>query len=228
MVIVANTTSPSWDQVVFNGTLQQNIDHFAEIYCLMYPYTLCPPSLFFEILRINALRQEASVWSTERGVDPNHSHTVYDLLYRIETFEPGSWAQEGNCYVEKLLIATIYRSASALYCIMSFQYLDILPNTLEMNSKRSIYGKRLLCDLTTASQSPRLVNFLMWPLTVAGVYAGYRESATQYIIDTQFSMLSRQLGTSNPLKAQAIFRRYWQRAERGWDMCFDRPYAFVT
>jgi hypothetical protein len=160
-------------------------------------------------------------------MDHEHSLKAHDLLTEIEAFSPEDWAQPGENYDDWLLIGTIYQSAVALYCTMSFQSLIILPNSLGMNAMRCIHGNRLLSSLKLAVKSPRLTYFLMWPLTVAGAEAGYRDEATQYWIGKQMSELSRSLGTSSPLKAHAVLRRYWQKGEAGWDECFDRPYVFI-
>jgi hypothetical protein len=161
-------------------------------------------------------------------MDPAHSLKAQDLLTEIESFNPDDWAQPGEHYEEWLQVGAIYQSAVALYCTMAFQSLTILPSTLEMNAMRCIHGDRLLANLRIAMESPRLVKFMMWPMVVAGVESGYRDEATQYWIGKQLSELSRLLGTSSPLKAEAVLRRYWQKEEKGWDECFDRPYVFVV
>lgn len=125
-------------------------------------------------------------------------------------------------------MAAVYQSAIALYCILSLKSLSILPDAPEMNSKRLTYGTHLLQGTRKALQSPRLVKFMIWPLTIAGMEAGYRDSAIQSWIETQLAMLSRRLGTSSPLKARAVLKKYWEKAERGWDVCFDQPNVFVS
>lgn len=163
----------------------------------------------------------------EGEVDPDHSLQAHDILGRIEAFSPEDWAQPGENYEEWLLIGTVFQSAAAVYCTMAFQSLTIIPSTLEMNAMRSIHADRLVERLKAAIKSPRLRMFLIWPLTVAGVEAGFRDDASRYWVAQTFSELSRILGTSSPLKAQAVLRRYWQKEEPGWDECFDRPYVFI-
>jgi hypothetical protein len=194
-----------------------------EIYNLMFPYTLCPPTLFFATFQVSQLRKTVSAMFSSGDMDDGNSLAAHDLLTEIESFSPADWAQPGENYNDWLLIGTIYQSAVALYCIMAFQSLTTLPNSLETNAMRCIYGDRLLYSLKLAVNSPRLTYFLMWPLTVAGAEAGYRDAATQYWIGKQMSELSRGLGSSSPLKAHAVLRRYWQKGEAGWDECFDRP-----
>lgn len=191
---------------------------------MLFPYTLCPPTIYLTIIRISQLRAEAS----SLFPDTSHFLTAHDLLSLIKSFSPEDWAQPGPHFDEWLLIGRIYQSAAALYCTMALQSLTILPSTLEMNAMRSVHGVRLLADLHQALKTPRLTCFVMWPLTIAGVEAGYRDAGTRYWIATRLEDLARLLGTSGPLKSLAVLRRYWEKKERGWDVCFDQPYVFVV
>tara|TARA_R110002003_G_scaffold104_1_gene8188 strand:+ start:2975 stop:3652 length:678 start_codon:yes stop_codon:yes gene_type:complete len=224
---MANTCSPSWDQIEISGTPSQNLSDVRDMYNLIFPYTLCPPALFFDVMRINALRARASAVLFAGEMDPAHALEAQDLLAAVEAFSPEDWAQPGEHYDEWRSIGIVYQAAAALYCTLSLQSLTILPESLEMNSMRAVHGDRLIEGLRAAMKSPRLVSFLIWPLVVAGVEAGFRDGATRYWVGAQLSHLSRRLGTSSPLKAQAVLRRYWQKEEPGWDECFDRPYVFV-
>jgi len=227
IVVMANTCSPSWDQIEMSGTPESNLEIIQSMYNLIFPFVLCPPTLFVDIVRVNQLRQKASPSLFLGDLDPAHCLEAHDLLGNIESFVPEDWAQPGANYDDWLVLGIVYQAAAALYCTMSLQSLTILPNTLEMNSMRVVHGDRLLDGLRKAMKSKRLLHFMMWPLTVAGVEAGYRDSATQYWIEKQFEQQSRTLGTSSPLKAQAVMRRYWQKEQPGWDECFDRPYVFA-
>lgn len=225
---MANACSPSWDQIEISGTIEENIEDVTALYSIMFPFTLCPPELFLAVMRINHLRNKVSASMFVSGdVDASRCLEAHDLLSNIEAFVPEDWAQPGDRYEEWLMIGTIWQTTVALYCTMAFQSLTVLPNSLEMNSMRTIHGDRLLENLKSALRNPRLRNFVQWPLTVAGVEAGYRDQATRYWIETQYSYLSRLLGSSGPLKGQAVMKRYWQKNEPGWDACFDRPYVFV-
>ncbi|KAF2822970.1 hypothetical protein CC86DRAFT_356812 [Ophiobolus disseminans] len=227
IITIANTCSPSWDQLSLSGTPASNVADITAVYDLIFPYTLCPTTLFISILHTNHLRNAAAAVLFTGDFDPNHTMQAHDILASIEAFSPADWAQPGPHFAEWLLVGNIYQSAIALYCTMALQSLTILPNTLEMNAMRSVHGDQLMQSLRQALQSPRLQGFMIWPLVVAGVEAGYRDEATRYWVGREFGNLSRALGTSSPLKAEAVLRRYWQKEERGWDECFDRPYVFV-
>lgn len=227
IVTLANTCSPSCDLIGLDGTFDKTIEDVREIYSLIFPYTLCPPELFFEMLRTNQLRRKTSATMMLCEMDPEHSLEAYDLLGRIEAFVPEDWAQPGPLYDEWLLIGTMYQAAVAIYCTMALQSLTLLPNSLEMNAMRSIHGDRLLKSIKEAIKSPRLTKLVVWPLVAAGVEAVYRGEATRNYIETSLTDLSRALGTSSPLKARAVLRRYWQKGVPGWDECFDRAYVFV-
>jgi hypothetical protein len=225
---MANTCSPPWDQLDIAHNPTCNLSDMEDLYTLIFPYILCPPSLFFTMIRVSHLRSRVSLSLFSGAIDATHTLEAHDLLSSIEAFSPADWAQPGRHYEEWLLIGDIYQSAIALYCTMAFQSLTLFPSTLEMDGMRTVHGDRLLANLRVAMDMPRLVNFMCWPLTVAGVEAGYREEGTRYWIGKQLSELSRLLGTSGPLKSQAVLRRYWQKEEPGWDECFDRPYVFVV
>lgn len=92
---------------------------------------------------------------------------------------------------------------------------------------RAIHGDNLIASLKQALRSPYLQGFMIWPLTIAGVEAAHRNEATRYWVGKSFENLSHVLGTSSPLKAMAVLRRYWGKGDVGWDECFDRPYVFV-
>ncbi|KAH7366665.1 fungal-specific transcription factor domain-containing protein [Pyrenochaeta sp. MPI-SDFR-AT-0127] len=227
IVALANTCSPSWDQIEISKISDDSIDDIIEMYSLMFPYTLCPPVLFFDMLRTNRLRIKASTGLLLCEMDPDHALEAHDLLARIEAFSPEDWAQPGTFYDEWLLIGTMYQSATAIYCTMSLQSLTVLPSTLEMNAMRAVHGGRLLDSLRAALKSSRVTKFIVWPLVVAGVEALYRSEGIRHWIAATLADLSHLLGTSSPLKARAVLRRYWQKGEPGWDECFDRPYVFI-
>jgi hypothetical protein len=224
---MANTCSPSHDQLHLTGTPVQNLANIEAIYDLIFPWTLCPPALFFSLIRINQLRARVSASLFSREIDPRHSLEAHSLLTTIEDFIPIDWAQPGLHYDEWLLIGNTYQSSIALYCILGFQSLAIIPSTPSINSRRTAHANTLLCTLREALTMPRLVNFMMWPLTVLGVEAGYRDAGTRYWIGKRFEELARVLGTSGPLKSLAVLRTYWQKRKPGWEECFDKAYVFI-
>ncbi len=222
----SNSLGPGADQINITGPLEQHIKEVEKVYSLIFPYTLCPPTLFIEIIRINRLRQ-VIVTSPFKDSD-QHTLDAYDILARIEAFAPEDWAQPGDHHKDWQLIGSIYQSAIALYCTMSLQSLDALPTSLEMDTMRTIYGKRLMKSLKAAAESIHLVKYSLFPLVVLGVEAGYHDHPSIKVwIERRLEDHSRMLGTSSPLKARAVLRRYWARAETGWDECFDGPYVFV-
>lgn len=227
IVSLANTCSPSWDQVEISNTAEDITGDIIGIYSLIFPYTLCPPELFTEMLRTNRLRAIASAAVLQCDFNLEHTLEAHDLLTRIDTFSAEEWAQPGTFYTEWLTIGTVYKSAVALYATLSLGSLTVLPPTLAVLDSQTAYGDVLLSNLRVALKAPRIAKFMVWPLIVAGVEAIHRGEATRNWVEASLEDLSRTLGTSYPLKACSILRRYWKGGVSGWDECFDRPYMVV-
>ncbi|KAL1647191.1 hypothetical protein SLS61_007509 [Didymella pomorum] len=226
IVTFSNSLGPAADQISITEPPGQHIEEVERLYSLIFPYLLCPPTLFSEIIRVNRLRWEVSKAPFD---DPSrHTLDAHDILARVEAFEPEDWAQPGEHHEEWQLIGSIYQSAIALYCTMSLQAVGALPDSLEMVTMRSIHGKRLLENLKASTLSRHLKKFSLFPLCVLGVEAGFHDQpSTRIWIERRLEEHSRLLGTSSPLKARAVLRRYWQRKRPGWDECFDGPYVFI-
>jgi hypothetical protein len=222
----ANCCGPPLEHINITEPVEQFVEEVKEMYSMIFPYVLCPPELYLEIIRINRLRKDIATLVLMGG-DPDYTLAAHDLLQRVESFVPEDWAQAGEHHDEWLLVGTVHQSATAVYCTMAMQSLAVLPNSLEMDAMRSIHGERLLAGLRRMLKSARLKRFVLWPLSVAGVEAAYRDERTRYWIECQMLELSRFIGTSSPLKALTVLKRYWQKGVPGWDECFDRPYVFV-
>jgi hypothetical protein len=199
----------------------------SSVYDLIFPYTLCPRELFVEILQINQLRTKASAAMLLYDGDPAHALEAHDLTARIDAFSPEDWAQAGPLYSEWLLLGKIYKAAISLYCSLSLQSLTVLPPSVSMQETQRKKGDALLRSVRNALKSPRTARHMVWPLVVAGVEGIHRGEATRNWIEASLEDLGRLLGTSCPLKACAVLKRYWKSGVAGWDECFDRAYVFI-
>jgi hypothetical protein len=226
IVTFSNTLGPVSRQLNITEPLEQHIKEVEKVYSLVFPYTLCPVTLFIDIIRINRLRQEVALSSFADQYQ--HSLNAQNILARIEGFIPGDWAQAGENQDDWQLIGSIYQSATALYCIMSLQALVALPASTEMNSTRTDHAKHLLENMKAALHLKQLKKIAMFPLCVLGVEAGYHDQQrTRLWIERQLEGHARLLGTSSPLKARAVLRRYWRWKRPGWNECFDEPYVLL-
>jgi len=193
-----------------------------KLYSLILPYTLCPSTLFIEIVRINRLRQQLSL----SPIDKPHQYAevAESILSRIESFGLKEWAQSKEQEDDWQLIASIWQSAIALYCIMSLQAVGILPSTGEMDIMQMRHRDHLSKDLKAATRLKQLKKISTFPLCVLGVEAGYHvQQSTQIWIERQLEEHARLLGSNSPLKAREVLRRYWRRKKTGWNECFDEP-----
>jgi hypothetical protein len=227
IVSLANTCSPSWDQVDISTTADDMTEEMTGVYSLIFPYTLCPPELFTEILQTNQLRAKAAATMWQGNLDPNHTLEAYELLGRIEAFSAEDWALSGTFCTEWLTIGMVHKSAIALYAILSLCSVTVLPLTPSLLDSQTAHGDVLLSNLRTAVKAPRMSKFMVWPLMVAGVEAIHRGEGTWNWIEASLEDLSRTIGTSYPLKACSILKRYWKGGVAGWDACFDRSYVFA-
>lgn len=226
IVTFSNSLGPGTGQINITQPLEQHITEIEKLYSLIFPYVLCPPTLFNEVIRINHLRQE--ILTSPFDDASQHALDAHDILARIEAFIPEDWAQPGEHLSDWQLIGSIYQSTVALYCTMSLQCLDALPSTLEMDTMRTIHGKRLYENLMAKPHSKLIKKLSLFSLCVLGVEAGYHgQQNTRTWIERRLEELSCMLGTSSPLKARTVLRRYWTRGKAGWDECFDGPYVFV-
>jgi hypothetical protein len=98
IVHLGNSYSPSWDQMRISEltSFEQTVEDVVDLYSLVFPYTLCPPELYFDMLRTTELRAMAMV---SGGMDPGLEVEAYEILARVEAFSPGDWAQPGELLV---------------------------------------------------------------------------------------------------------------------------------
>jgi len=222
IVTFSNSLGPASHQISITKPIEQHIEEVEKVYSLILPYTLCPSTLFIEIIRINRLRQQLRLTPI---VDTHQqAQDARSILSRIESFGPRERAQSRDQKDDWQLITSIWQSAIALYCIMSLQAVDIIPSNTEMNRMRMRHRDRLLKDLKAATPLKQLKKISTFPLCVLGVEAGYHvQQSTQIWIERHLEEHARLLGSNSPLKAREVLRRYWRRKKPGWNECFDEP-----
>ncbi|KAI4605007.1 hypothetical protein J4E83_010878 [Alternaria metachromatica] len=227
IVTFSNSLGPATHQISITEPLEQHIQEVEKVYSLILPYTLCPSTLFIEIIRINRLRQELSL--TPIVESHQHAQDARSILSRVESYGPREWAQSRDQEDDWQLIASIWQSAIALYCIMSLQAVEILPSTTGMDIMRMRHRDRLLNDLKAATRLKQLKKISTFPLCVLGVEAGYHvQQSTQIWIERHLEDHARLLGSNSPLKAREVLRRYWRRKKPGWNECFNEPFTTLV
>lgn len=224
---VGNTTSPAHDHVVLAPTLEQELEDAEELYHEIFPYCLCPPPVFFFILRISNLRREASRKLILEEDLTGYPQLAAKLLLQIQEFSVDDWAQPDFDHEDWVLIGSAYKHASAVYCIMSLQALALLPDDERTNTKLATHGDLLAMFLKKVLVNPRVQRFINWPLCVAGVEAGHRGDARRRWIENSCSDMARLLGNNAPLNLLRILKKYWDSGNLGWEECFPKPYAFM-
>jgi hypothetical protein len=230
VVVYANCSSPAGTQVFTNPSVEDFLSEIDEMYSELFPYGLCPPSLFHELVRINYLRYEASQALLNYDDVSDLSLRAQECLARIEAFTPHDWAQPGANFDQWLTIGSIYKHSLAVYCIMSLSSLTLLPFVSLSPSMRktlSSHGTLLLHHLKPATSMIAFRRHLAFPLLVAGVEAIYRSESERCWLEEALTELGQVTGASAPLKTRALLRRYWQRKEPGWEECFTQPYGLI-
>ena len=227
VIVSSNSTSPADDQVVLAPTLKDELDNVEELYHELFPYCLCPPPVFFYIIRVSHLRREASQVLVLGDDLTDLILLATDLISQIESFEVKDWAQPGDDYDDWFAIGSAYKHAVGVYCIMSLQSLGLLPFTLEMNTRLERHGDLLGKYLRLVLAKPRLKRFATWLVVVAGAEAGYRGEARRRWSEDCCVDLARFLGTNCPLNVKAVMRKYWDSGIPGWEECFQKAFAFM-
>jgi len=227
VLIYANCTSPASDQILLAASLEEQLADAAEVYDEIFPFTLCPPALFFNIIRISHMRGEASSRLIQGDSIENIFPKALDLLTEIEAFSAQDWAQPGPYLEEWLTIASAYKHTTALYCIISLQSLGVLPVNQHFDERRAYHADLLSTHVRQAMLSRRLKRFVTISVLALGVEAAYKgEGRRKWVQDTLVE-LSQCLGTGAPLKVKTLLREYWDRGVYGWEEFFNQPYAFM-
>ncbi|RAR10710.1 lysosomal acid lipase cholesteryl ester hydrolase precursor [Stemphylium lycopersici] len=190
IIALANTSSPSWDQIDMSSAKDSMIEDASSLYHLIFPYTLCPRELFTEILKVNELRAKASAAMLMCDVEPDHALEAHELMARIEAFSPEDWAQAGTFYSEWLTVGKIYKASVMLYCTLSLQSLTVLPCTASLHKTQTEYGDALLTNVRSALKAPRLARHMGilegWAETFAGAAAASAVAATAMALHIPF------------------------------------------
>ncbi|KAK7966547.1 fungal-specific transcription factor domain-containing protein [Apiospora aurea] len=202
--VVASSTSPPEDYLVTTPEL----DFLEEVYGKGdYPTVLCPPSLFLIISQINRLRLQTT--QPPEMHDPD-SPSPQDLLSQILGFNPDAWASlYPESYQQLFLLARIYHSAVALYCISALRNLFPIGFLYNLWMLRVAHADCLFGLLREAILSPQTKLCLMWPLNVAGVEAATRSLSDRLFVEEALDELSRGLGTGYPLVARSAMQKLW-------------------
>ena len=90
------------------------------------------------------------------------------------------------------------------------------------------HGERLFVALKTAVSFPSVRKFMLWPLVVAGVEAAHHSIYEKDWVEEQLALLSKDAGSSSPLKAITVLKAFWIKERGSWDDCFDVPNAFIS
>ncbi|KAI0418931.1 hypothetical protein F5X98DRAFT_336721 [Xylaria grammica] len=253
--VFANTTSPSHDQLV-ELTHPKNLDFLRSAWGDsvqdVYVGSICPPSLFSDVIRINHLRalatQGISYTSSSSSSSSSHSSSsapspsscseedmpVYTdaqtLLDRILAFSPEIYAAtHGKLQTESkwLLVARVHQSAAALYCMLSLQSILLLPETEAIARATRLHYDRLLLDLKEGFEHPALRNCFFWALVIVGAAAVHGTAFERAFVADLLRDSAPHMGSSMPILARKVLMDFWASGKKGWDDCFDLPYIFL-
>ncbi|KAK3372729.1 fungal-specific transcription factor domain-containing protein [Podospora didyma] len=240
--VFANTTSPALEQITLSTPHEPETLHFArELYNYAnYPSIPCPRDLLDEIITINDLRLQTALaratsaltFSAESSPESWDSATDYldpvdtSLLNRIASFSPEAWTLTKNTPSSPenwLLVGRMFRSATALYCILS-----LLPH---MNTEKERHTRELCLLLGEAMQSRKVKKVALWPMAVAGVAAATgpkgNVASARFFVSQALLEMSRDQGSSTPLHLRGVLEKFWGSKKTGWEDCFDTPCAVV-
>ncbi|KAF7561249.1 hypothetical protein G7046_g2875 [Stylonectria norvegica] len=225
MAVMGNTTSPASD-LTMTAAHRDELDFLLERYGRgTFPFHMCPPSLFAEIIRINHLRKQATKLADPRDL----AQEAYQILSRINSFSSEQWAEPKPASKEDwTLLGNMHQTAVALYCISSLQSLSVLPLSSSLQNRRTTHGQHLHILLSEAVATPSIRRFVLWALVVLGMEAVDGGAAMRAFVESQLREMSCYLGTYVPLTARAAFLRFWASGKTSWDECFDMPYVFPT
>ncbi|KAI3339416.1 hypothetical protein F4824DRAFT_455327 [Ustulina deusta] len=259
MVIVevfANSTSPGHDQLT-ELSHAKNLDFLQSAWggggdvTPVYLGSICPPSLFSDVVRINHLRalatrgisnsppKSSSLSSSSSSPSCPSSYEddmpVYTdaqtLLDKILHFSPEIYASKnGNTRTRSKwrLVGRVHQSAVVLYCILSLQHVLLLPESETISRAARAHYDRLLLDLKEGYKHASFKTCFFWPLVVAGMGA-VRGTAFEraFIADTLRDSVPH-MGSSMPILARKMLMAFWGSGKKGWDDCFDQPYVFLA
>ncbi|KAK3332914.1 fungal-specific transcription factor domain-containing protein [Cercophora scortea] len=235
--VFANTTSPPNKQIQAcshrdPGTTAIALALYEQLY---YPTIPCPLSLLKEILAISNLRSlAAGIHVTDepdqRVLTTSHEKEGLEIVAKIEAFSPETWARTRNPQHknEWILVGRIFRSAAALYCIMSLQSVQVFTSAYDdVETARTSHAHDLHVLLRKAMEILRVRRCMMWPLVVLGVQAARAGASVRAFVGQELARSSREQGASLPFVARAVLERFWASGRTGWDDCFDSPQALV-
>jgi hypothetical protein len=222
----------------------------------------CPPDLLVSIVLVNRLRSSTLPATDERRI------AAYQLLERVLSFEVEIWEEEVNStdghtqqsssastvHTDNAvawnwqLIAHIYQSAVALYCISAL--FDMEKDTaytykstkfsiglrISLAQIQQIHRDALLHDLKAVSsgESPQLRKFTLWPLVIAAIELRPDDHTSESFIVGELGWISKAVGIRSPLMAGYFLNKFWRlpgaRGKSGpknWAELFDEPYVFA-
>lgn len=235
--VIANTTSPASDLVMTELHLAELDYIFKHFSGSASPFQMRPPLLLAGVIQINHLRHQAGNRNKKledededaRPMATDLSDSAYRILRYIEAFSPEQWAgMKPSSNEDWMVIGSISRAAAAIYCILSLQSLSVFPPSSSLREQCRRHSRFLQKHLGAALSSPRIRMLMLWPLVVLGVEAVHGGSEMRLFVAKQLEEMSWQIGTSSPLAAKSVLERFWASGATRWDLCFDRPYAFMT
>lgn len=184
-----------------------------------YPRFTCPPPLLPMLISINSLRCKTGGDVAEKA---------RAILADIDGFSPQTYGRSrGDFHNNWLLIARIYHSAIALYCLNVFP--TAFTSTAAKASRNS-YRDVLLRDLMKIKDQElhRLRPSVMWPMVVAGYEAANCHPSVRTHIAQQFTEMRIDMGAYLPILAREVLEKFWESEGTTWGECFPRRYAFIA
>ncbi|OLN97102.1 hypothetical protein CCHL11_02181 [Colletotrichum chlorophyti] len=226
--IMTNTTCPTSHLDTSVVSHLRDLEFMLEPYGFaMTPSKLWHPQLLAEVVRINNLRFKSMKRCVAGAKDL--AKQAFEILGRIQDFSPEQAADSRPSSRQAWTqIGYAHKSAVALYCVLSLQSVSIFPRTLPLRATCAEHGQNLRYFLSRCLSSPRTQGLMLWPLVVLGVEAVHGDAAMRAFVAQQLPEVSRFVGTSVPLTAQAVLSSFWASGHTSWDACFVRPYPFTT
>lgn len=142
-------------------------------------------------------------------------------------------------------LATVYKSSTALYCILSLIGSDTSesggsskadPLELKALFQRTLCQNLKELCINRETRTDQMRRLVMWPLAIAGTQLEKGHDQMKDLVRRELEWLSAELGTSTSLVIREFLENLWSRGPEidpethrtVWDVMFDKPYAFAV